>query len=163
MPVEREPSSSTTTISGDRARDPGGPPVVGSSHRSAACRCDSTPSTSPRTSNDPAYALLRTGLTWSSSSGSASSQRRSVTSCRYWRVAGAASSTRSAARSKSSAASCMSDRLGRLAVLLIPRARPPVQIRNVVGLLVEQVRLQHIREELVVAVPLATVVERDQE
>ena len=57
----------------------------------------------------------------------------------------------------------MSDRLGRLAVLLIPRARPPVQIRNVVGLFVEQVRLQHIREELVVAVPLATVVERDQE
>ena len=57
----------------------------------------------------------------------------------------------------------MSDRLGRLAVLLIPLARPPVQIRNVVGLFVEQVRLQHIREELVVAVPLATVVERDQE
>ena len=57
----------------------------------------------------------------------------------------------------------MADRLGRLAVLLVPRARPPVQIRNVVGLLVQQVRLQHVREELVVAVPLAAVVERDQE
>ena len=57
----------------------------------------------------------------------------------------------------------MADRLGRLAVLLVPRARPPVQLRNVVGPLVQQVRLQNVREEVVVAVPLAAVVERDQE
>jgi hypothetical protein len=57
----------------------------------------------------------------------------------------------------------MPDCLGRLAVLLIPRARPPVQIRNVGGMFVQQVRLQNVRKEMVVAVPLTAVVERHQE
>ena len=38
-----------------------------------------------------------------------------------------------------------------------------MQIRNVFGPLIQQVRLQNVRKELVVAVPLAAVVERDQE
>ena len=57
----------------------------------------------------------------------------------------------------------MADGLGRLAVLLVPRARPPVQVRHLAGLLVEQPRLQHVGEELVVAIPPAAVIERDQE
>ena len=57
----------------------------------------------------------------------------------------------------------MADRLGRLAVLLVPLARPPVQARNVVGLLVQQVRVQDVGEELVIAIPPAAVIERDQE
>ena len=57
----------------------------------------------------------------------------------------------------------MPDRLGRLAVLLVPHARAPVQARNVVGLLVPQVRLQDVREELVIAIPPAAVIKRNQE
>jgi predicted dehydrogenase len=80
-------------------------PVDVSSHRSASSRRASTPSTSPLTMSAPAYPMLSTGLTRISSSGSASSQRRSVAYCRPRRSAGIASSTRSAARSKSSLAS----------------------------------------------------------
>src|SRR6267154_571999 len=36
-------------------------------------------------------------------------------------------------------------------------------LRRMVGLLVQQARMQHVCEELVVAVPTAAVVERDQE
>ena len=52
---------------------------------------------------------------------------------------------------------------GPLAVRLVPVARPPVQRRDLVGLLVQQARTQHVGEEVVVAVPPAAVVERDQE
>src|SRR5207344_3406476 len=44
-----------------------------------------------------------------------------------------------------------------------PDARSSVQIGNIVGLLVQQVRLQHVGEQVVVAVPAAAVVEGDQE
>jgi hypothetical protein len=57
----------------------------------------------------------------------------------------------------------MVDRLGSLAILLVPDARAPVQLSNVVGLFVQQVRLQHVREQLVVAIPLAAIIQRDQE
>ena len=57
----------------------------------------------------------------------------------------------------------MADGLGRFAVALVPRARPPVQVRDVVGLLVKQARAQHVGEEVVIAIPPAAVVERDQE
>ena len=78
-------------------------------------------------------------------------------------MAGIASSTRSAARSKSSAGQRVADRLGSFAVPLVPGARSPVQLMDAVGLLVKQMRAQHIGKEMVVAVPLAAVVERDQE
>ena len=55
------------------------------------------------------------------------------------------------------------DGLGRLAAALVPRARPPVQVRHLAGLLVEQPRIQHVGEELVVAIPPAAVIERDQD
>ena len=38
-----------------------------------------------------------------------------------------------------------------------------MQVRYLVGLLVEQARLQHVGKEVVVAIPPAAVVERDQE
>ena len=67
---------------------------------------------------------------------------RGVTaSCRLLRIAGTASSIRSAARSKSAGGQRVADGLGRLAVLLVPLARPPVQARDTIGLLVEQVAL----------------------
>ena len=57
----------------------------------------------------------------------------------------------------------MLDRRSRLVVLLVPRAGPPVQVRNLIGPLVPQVRLQDVGEELVIAIPPAAVIERDQE
>ncbi len=52
---------------------------------------------------------------------------------------------------------------GSFAVLLVPGARAPVQRRDEVGLLVEQAGSQHVGEQVVVAVPPATVVQRHQE
>ena len=49
------------------------------------------------------------------------------------------------------------------ALLRVPLGRPPMQLRNELGLLVEQARLQHVREQVVVAIPPAPVVEGDQE
>ena len=57
----------------------------------------------------------------------------------------------------------VTDGHGLLAVLLVPNARPPVQVRHIVGLLVRQARLQHVCEQMVVAIPPLAVVERDQE
>ena len=157
----------------DRRRQPGGIPARrapaaipaggASSRRSASRSRSSTPSISPVVSNAPAKITLSTGLIRTSSSGSASSQRRSAASCLVLRIAGTASSTRSAARSKSSAASAWPDGHGPLVLALVPGARPPVQVPHLVGPLVEQARLQHVGEEVVVAIPLAAVVERDEE
>ena len=147
-----------------RRRRPSRPrSAVGSSHRSACRSRTSTPSKSPRTMSEPTRPTVSTGRTRNSSSGSASSQRRSVASCRLRRSSGIAGSIRSAARSKSSPASAWCDRLGPLAVLLVPVARPPVQVPDPVGLLVQQVRLQDVGEQVVVAVPAPAVVERHQE
>ena len=57
----------------------------------------------------------------------------------------------------------VADGHGRLAVLLVPRAGPPVQLRHLAGLLVEQPRLQHIGKQPVVAIPPAAVIQGDQE
>ena len=56
----------------------------------------------------------------------------------------------------------VADGQGPLAVLLVPRARPPVQLRHLAGLLVEQPRLQHVSKQVVVAIPPAAVIQRDQ-
>ncbi|MFC7643254.1 hypothetical protein ACFQX6_22240 [Streptosporangium lutulentum] len=80
-------------------------PVVASSHRSASRSRPSTPSNSPQASNTPAYPTLSTGLTRTNASGSIVSQPRAAASCLLIRMAGITRSTRSAARSKSSAAS----------------------------------------------------------
>ena len=55
------------------------------------------------------------------------------------------------------------DRLGRVAVPLVPVARPPVQLADPLGLLVEQPGPEHVGEEVVVAVPVPAIVERDEE
>ena len=58
---------------------------------------------------------------------------------------------------------CVADRLGRLTVPLVPRARPPVQRRDLVGLLCQQMRAENVGKEVVVAIPEAPVVQRDDE
>ena len=78
-------------------------------------------------------------------------------------MAGIARSTRSAARVEVLAGDRVADGLGSFAVLLVPLARPPVQLGHLVGSLVQQVRTKHVCEEMVVAIPPATIVERDQE
>jgi hypothetical protein len=57
----------------------------------------------------------------------------------------------------------VADGLGQLAVLLVPFARPSVQVQHLAGLLIQQARLQHVCEQMVVAIPPAAGVERDQE
>ena len=57
----------------------------------------------------------------------------------------------------------VADGLGAVAVLLVPLACPTVQLGRQLGLLVQEARPQDVGEELVVAVPLAPVVERDEE
>ena len=57
----------------------------------------------------------------------------------------------------------MADRLGAFAVPLVPLARPPMELRDLLGLLVEQARPQDVGEQVVVAIPLTPVVERDEE
>ena len=57
----------------------------------------------------------------------------------------------------------MVDRFGRLAVLLVPDARPPMQLRNGGWLLVQQVRLQNVGKEPVIAIPMAMIIKRYQE
>ena len=47
--------------------------------------------------------------------------------------------------------------------LLVPDARPPMQLRNEVGLLVLQTREEYVGEQVMVAIPLALIVERHQE
>ena len=108
-------------------------------------------------------AMASTGRSGKTSSGSASSQRRSVASWRVRRIAGAASSMSCAARSKSLAGHGVGDRLGPVAVRLVPVARPAVELGDRVGLLVEQPGPEHVGEEVVVAVPGAAIVERDEE
>jgi hypothetical protein len=57
----------------------------------------------------------------------------------------------------------VADRVGRLTVPLVPLAGAPVQGRHPIRLLLEQPRLEDVREELVVAIPPTLVVERNDE
>ena len=52
----------------------------------------------------------------------------------------------------------MADSIGGQTVQLIPFARPLVQRRNQIGLLLHQARLENIGEEVMVAVPSALVI-----
>ena len=101
----RNSSSSTTTILAGGASCRSRMSAVVSSHCSASCSRSSTASNLPPASNAPAYQTLSTGLQWNNSSGSAFSQPSTTASCLLLRMAGHASSIRSAARAKSSAAS----------------------------------------------------------
>lgn len=57
----------------------------------------------------------------------------------------------------------MPDGFDQIAFGLVPGAGPKVKLGDDVGLLVEEVRLQDVAEEVVIAVPVATVVQRDEE
>ncbi len=116
-----------------------------------------------RDSSAPAKPTLSTGLARTTSSGSAFSQPRTVgllPAPAHGRD-GQLDQVRRALEVPGGQR--VADRLGRLAVALVPGARPPVQVGHVAGLLVREVRLQDVGEEVVVAIPLAVVVERDHE
>ena len=134
-----------------------------SSHRSASRRRASTPSSWPVASNAPAYTALSTGLTAEQLVGERlePAQQRGLLSTPAQCGHGQLDQVRRSG--KVLGGQRVADRLGPLAVLLVPRARPPVQVGNVLGLLVQQVRAQHVRKEVVVAIPPAAVVERDHE
>ncbi len=55
------------------------------------------------------------------------------------------------------------DRVGRLVVLREPRAGPAMQLGRGIRILVEEPRAQHVGEEVVIPIPLASIVERDHE
>ena len=133
------------------------------SSRSTSSSRLSTPSNSPLAISAPMKPTASTGRTRTTSCGMSSSQRRIVASCRSRAGPGSASSTRSAARSTSPAASAC-----RTAGTGSPAAsyhRPARRCRSATssGRSVEQMRAQDVGEEVVVAVPLAAVVERDHE
>ena len=58
---------------------------------------------------------------------------------------------------------CVADSRRRLPVLVVPLAGSAMQVGDLVGPLVLQVGLQHVREKVVIAVPVTAVVQRDQE
>ena len=123
----------------------------------------STPSSSPPDSSAPANPTLSTGRTRTTSSGITSSQPRTVASCLVRLMRRDRQLDQVRRPLEVPGGQRVADGHGRLAVLLVPRARPPVQVRHLAGLLVQQARLQHVGEEMVVAIPPAAVVERDQE
>ncbi len=55
----------------------------------------------------------------------------------------------------------MADRVGRRAVLRVPRARAPMQRRNKIRLLILQMGPEHIGKQMVIAIPEAPVVQRN--
>jgi hypothetical protein len=57
----------------------------------------------------------------------------------------------------------VADRIGRRTIVLVPLARPPMQDGNQLGLLCHQMGLEHIGKEVMVAIPLALVVEWNDE
>ena len=62
-----------------------------------------------------------------------------------------------------SAGQCMAHRLRGVTFPFVPCARPKVELSHHRGLLIDQSRAQNIGEEVVIAVPVSTVVERDEE
>ena len=74
-----------------------------------------------------------------------------------------ARSIRCAARSKSRPGECVPDRLLGQIVGLVPLAGALVQQRHLVWMVAEHPRPQHVGEQVVVAVPLASVVQGDKE
>ena len=54
----------------------------------------------------------------------------------------------------------MADRIGRRTMLLIPRARAPMQRRDLIGLLRQQMRSEHVGKEVMIAIPVALIIQR---
>ena len=55
----------------------------------------------------------------------------------------------------------VADRIGRRPMLLVPLARAPMQRRDLLGLLRPQMRREHFGKEVVIAIPVALVIERN--
>ena len=55
----------------------------------------------------------------------------------------------------------MADRIGRRTMLLVPLARAPMQRRYLIGLLRHQMRRENFGKEVVVAIPVPRVIERN--
>ena len=55
----------------------------------------------------------------------------------------------------------VADRIDRRAMLLVPRARAPMQRRYLIGLLRQQLCREHFGEEVMIAIPVARVIERN--
>ena len=125
-------------------------------------QCARRPLSGQTTTALPANPRLSPGRDRTVSGGSISNHPTSVVSCRCCCIPGIATVIRSAARSNASASMRVADRLRRLAVPLEPVARPEVQLVDTVGQFVEQAGTQHLGEEVVIAVPLAMVVERNE-
>ena len=54
---------------------------------------------------------------------------------------------------------CVADRIGRRTILLVPLARPQMQGSNLIGLHLQQIRMENICEKMVIAIPLSLIIE----
>ena len=158
----RNSASSATIIPGPAGADPHrGLPGPASARRLRSR--PSTPSSWPPARSAPAHPTLSTGRTRITSSGSARSQPWTVGLLPGPAHGGDGQLDQVGRPPEIPGGQRVPDRRRLLAVALEPGARPPVQFRDLAGLLVQQVRLQHVGEQVVVAVPAAAVVERDHE
>src|SRR5918992_741184 len=57
----------------------------------------------------------------------------------------------------------MADRIGRKTIVLVPFARAPMQGRYQIGPLRHQMRVENVCEEVMIAIPVALVVQRNDE
>src|SRR6266567_6918380 len=55
----------------------------------------------------------------------------------------------------------VADRIGRRTIVLVPLARAPVQSSYLMGLLRQQMHREHFGKEVVIAIPVALVIERN--
>src|SRR5258708_29373788 len=55
----------------------------------------------------------------------------------------------------------VADRIARRTMTFVPLARAPVQCRDLLGLLCQQMRSEHVSKEVVIAIPVAFVIERN--
>ena len=146
-----------------RSGDPARSWVAGSSHRSTSRRRSSTPSNSLPAINAPTRPTASTGLIRTTSSGMTSSQPRIVASCLFRCSAGMASSTRSAARSMSPAASAWRTAGDGCPCWSYHRLARRCRSATSSGRSSSRCACNIVREKVVVAVPVPAVVERDQE
>src|SRR5215208_4102869 len=55
----------------------------------------------------------------------------------------------------------VADRIGRRTIMLVPLARAPMQSRYLIGLLRHQMRIENFGEEVMITIPLALVIQRN--
>ena len=152
-------------VGDDRRPSPvaGSDPSGASSQRSMACTSASTPRASPVAIRAPTRVMLSTGRSANSPSGSLlepAAQRRLLAGPLHLRRR-QLDETRGPFEVL--AGQRVTDRLGAVAVLLVPGAGATVELADQLGLLVQQVGAQDVGEEMVVPVPDPPVVERDEE